>query len=123
MRRHNIFEVFYVMYSPLVMLLGNVISGLCYMCEVYSIFNYLSMLTGYSLVFMPQFIINYKRYKLCKFYKAATITLFVSIVINWLYYFGAFGSNIVYIRFSFVVNIIGVIFYFFVKNCTKKANG
>ena len=123
MRRHNIFEVFYIMYSPLVMLLGNVISGLCYICEIYSIFNYLSMLTGYSLVFMPQFIINHKRYKLCKFYKAAIITLFVSIVINWLYYFGAFGSNIVYIRFSFVVNIIGVIFYFFVKNCTRQTNG
>lgn len=123
MRRHNIFEVFYIMYSPLVMLLGNVISGLCYMCEIYSIFNYLSMLTGYSLVFMPQFIINHKRYKLCKFYKAATITLFVSIVINWFYYFGTFGSNIVYIRFSFVVNIIGVIFYFFVKNCTRQTNG
>lgn len=119
MRRHSIFEVFYAMYSPLVMLLGNVISGLCYICENYSIFYYLSMLTGYSLVFIPQFIINHKRYKLCKFYKAATITLFISIVINWFYYFGFIDDNMVYVRLSLIVNIIGTTFYFFVKNCKK----
>lgn len=121
MRNHrNIFEVFYVMYSPLIMLLSNVICGLCYIFESYGIYYYLSMLSGYSLIFIPQFIINHKRYKLCKFYKAATITLFISMIINWLYYLNVFGNNIVYVRLSLIVNIVGCICYFFVKNCRKS---
>lgn len=124
MRRHkSIFEVFYVMYSPLIMLLSNVVCGLCYIFENYGIYYYLSMFSGYSLIFIPQFIINYKRYRLCKFYKAATIPLFVSMVINWLYYFNIITNSVVYIRVCLIVNIVGCIFYFFVKNCNKEANG
>lgn len=119
MRHRNYLEVFYVMYSPLIMLLGNIISGLFYLHEIYGLVNYFSVLTGYSLVFIPQFIINYKRYKLCKFYKIATIFLFISIVVNLLYLINIINSNYVYIRISLIVNILGGICYFFVKGCKK----
>lgn len=119
-RQTNIFEVFYVMYSPLIMLLGNVISGLFYLQEVYCVTTYTSILTGYSLVFVPQFVINYKKYKLCKFYKAATICLTFSMVNNILYLIGMVNSGYVFIRLSLIVNIIGSTCYFFVKNCRKS---
>lgn len=123
MRRHNILEVFYVMYSPLIMLLGNVICGLFYLCEVYSIAYYFSVLTGYSLIFIPQFIINCKRYKLCKYYKAATISLFISIVLSLTYQIRLLESTYWYVRLILIINIIGCICYLFVKNCTRHTNG
>lgn len=122
MRHRNLLETFYAMYSPLLILLGNVICGLCYLYKIYSSVNYLSMLTGYSFVFIPQFIINYKRYKLCKFYKAATIFLFLSMIVSFLYQIGIISSCYYYIRMSIVVNIIGGIFYFFIRPFKKNVH-
>lgn len=55
------------MYSPFVMVLGNLISGVLFLLDEYttSVHDYLSILTGCSLIFFPQFVCNIIRYKLC----------------------------------------------------------
>lgn len=53
------------MYSPFVMVLGNLISGVLFLLDEYtiSVHDYLSILTGCSLIFFPQFVCNIIRYK------------------------------------------------------------
>lgn len=48
------------MYSPFVMVLGNLISGVLFLLDEYttSVHDYLSILTGCSLIFFPQFVCN-----------------------------------------------------------------
>lgn len=43
------------MYSPFVMVLGNLISGVLFLLDEYttSVHDYLSILTGCSLIFLP----------------------------------------------------------------------
>lgn len=124
MKHRNLLEVFYVMYSPLLILLGNVICGLCYLQKIYIVANYFSVLTGYSLIFIPQFIINYKKYGLCKFYLAAVTFLSMSIFISLLYQYNILSDLYYYVRGILAVNVLGCICYFFVKRCknikTKK---
>lgn len=115
MRHRNPFETFYAMYSPLLMLVGNIICGLYYLHKVYFVVNYLSIFLGYSFIFIPQFFINCKKYRLCKYYKGAVTLLSISMVVNLLYQVGLIGSSYFYIRLSLIINILGSILYFFIK--------
>ncbi len=75
------------MYSPFVMVLGNLISGVLFLLDEYttSVHDYLSILTGCSLIFFPQFVCNIIRYKLCIYYKLTITFLFLNLVLGLLY--------------------------------------
>lgn len=72
------------MYSPFVMVLGNLISGVLFLLDEYttSVHDYLSILTGCSLIFFPQFVCNIIRYKLCIYYKLTITFLFLNLVLG-----------------------------------------
>lgn len=86
----RIIERAYVMYSPFVMVLGNLISGVLFLLDEYttSVHDYLSILTGCSLIFFPQFVCNIIRYKLCIYYKLTITFLFLNLVLGLLYQAG-----------------------------------
>lgn len=90
------------MYSPFVMVLGNLISGVLFLLDEYttSVHDYLSILTGCSLIFFPQFVCNIIRYKLCIYYKL-TITYQAGIMVH----------DYSYIRGSLLFNVMGMITY------------
>lgn len=90
------------MYSPFVMVLGNLISGVLFLLDEYttSVHDYLSILTGCSLIFFPQFVCNIIRYKLCIYYKLTITFLFLNLVLGLLYQAGIMVHDYSYIRGS-----------------------
>ena len=98
------------MYSPFVMILGNLISGVLFLLDEYttSVHDYLSILTGCSLIFFPQFVCNIIRYKLCIYYKLTITFLFLNLVLGLLYQVGIMVHDYSYIRGSLLFNIMGL---------------
>lgn len=95
------------MYSPFVMILGNLISGVLFLLDEYttSVHDYLSILTGCSLIFFPQFVCNIIRYKLCIYYKLTITFLFLNLVLGLLYQAGIMVHDYSYIRGSLLFNV------------------
>lgn len=109
----RIIERVYVMYSPFVMVLGNLISGVLFLLDEYttSVHDYLSILTGCSLIFFPQFVCNIIRYKLYIYYKLTITFLFLNLVLGLLYQAGIMVHDYSYIRGSLLFNVMGMITY------------
>lgn len=105
------------MYSPFVMVLGNLISGVLFLLDEYttSVHDYLSILTGCSLIFFPQFVCNIIRYKLCIYYKLTITFLFLNLVLGLLYQAGIMVHDYSYIRGSLLFNVMGMITYLHYK--------
>ena len=110
------------MYSPFVMVLGNLISGVLFLLDEYttSVHDYLSILTGCSLIFFPQFVCNIIRYKLCIYYKLTITFLFLNLVLGLLYQVGIIVHDYSYIRGSLLFNVMGMITYLLYERMRHK---
>lgn len=100
----------YIKSTPAIILLFNAIGGILVLCGLHRCYYIVASLTGCSFIFLPQFLINKRRYDLCNYYLASVITVFLNIGLSVVYYFIHYSSY-QYLLQVIILNSVGVFVY------------
>ena len=109
-KRPKKLEKEYIRLTPSIILLFNAISGIITLCNNYSYYYIIASLAGCSFIFLPQFLINKRRYDLCIYYLISVITVFLNMSLSMVYYFLQYNSR-TYLIQVITLNSIGVIIF------------